>query len=151
MQCRLMLFASKLASLFLQTLATLAQYGIITEEYKARRARISKTSSALGMHPHPLFNPTYPMQSYIILTTCICRESDVYWKWQKLGKQRDPEAWEMYPSQVNAYYNPPANEVCYHVIYPSTLSVLSVYVQIVFPAGILQPPFFSKDWSVAGF
>ncbi|KAI0093561.1 Metalloprotease [Irpex rosettiformis] len=54
-------------------------------------------------------------------------ESDVYWKWQKLGKRRDPEAWEMYPSQVNAYYNPPANE-------------------IVFPAGILQPPFFSKDW-----
>jgi len=33
----------------------------------------------------------------------------------------------MYPSTVNAYFNPPANE-------------------IVFPAGILQPPFFSKDW-----
>ncbi|KAI0818519.1 metalloprotease [Irpex lacteus] len=55
------------------------------------------------------------------------QENDVYWKWQKLGKRRDPESWEMYPSQVNAYYNPPANE-------------------IVFPAGILQPPFFSKDW-----
>ncbi|KAI0687125.1 metalloprotease [Cytidiella melzeri] len=55
------------------------------------------------------------------------RESDTYWKWQKLGKRRDPESWEMYPSQVNAYFNPPANE-------------------IVFPAGILQPPFFSKDW-----
>jgi len=55
------------------------------------------------------------------------RESDAYKKWQKLGKRRDPEAWEMYPSQVNAYFNPPANE-------------------IVFPAGILQPPFFSQDW-----
>ena len=39
------------------------------------------------------------------------RASDEYKKWQKLGKRRDPEAWEMYPSQVNAYFNPPANEV----------------------------------------
>ncbi|KAF9820117.1 hypothetical protein IEO21_01550 [Rhodonia placenta] len=53
--------------------------------------------------------------------------NDEYLKWQKLGKQRDPEAWEMFPSTVNAYFNPPANE-------------------IVFPAGILQPPFFSRDW-----
>ena len=35
----------------------------------------------------------------------------------------------MYPTTVNAYFNPPANE-------------------IVFPAAILQPPFFSKDWYV---
>ena len=39
------------------------------------------------------------------------RANDEYLKWQKLGKQRDPEAWEMYPSMVNAYFNPPANEV----------------------------------------
>jgi len=48
-------------------------------------------------------------------------------KWQQLGKTRDPEAWEMYPSTVNAYFNPPANE-------------------IVFPAGILQAPFFVQNW-----
>ncbi|KAF9260514.1 zincin [Marasmius fiardii PR-910] len=48
-------------------------------------------------------------------------------KWLQLGRARDPESWEMYPSMVNAYFNPPANE-------------------IVFPAGILQPPFFHKDW-----
>jgi len=53
--------------------------------------------------------------------------SDEVKRWYKLGKQRDPEEWEMYPSMVNAYFNPPANE-------------------IVFPAGIMQPPFFSKDW-----
>ncbi|KAJ4488470.1 hypothetical protein J3R30DRAFT_3654706 [Lentinula aciculospora] len=47
--------------------------------------------------------------------------------WLQLGKQRNVDAWEMYPSMVNAYFNPPANE-------------------IVFPAGILQPPFFKKDW-----
>ncbi|CCL99342.1 uncharacterized protein FIBRA_01360 [Fibroporia radiculosa] len=53
--------------------------------------------------------------------------NNVYLTWQKLGKQRDPETWEMFPSTVNAYFNPPANE-------------------IVFPAGILQPPFFSHAW-----
>jgi len=45
----------------------------------------------------------------------------------KLGKRRNPETWEMYPSMVNAYFSPEGN-------------------QIVFPAGILQPPFFSQNW-----
>lgn len=38
--------------------------------------------------------------------------NEEYLQWQKLGKSRDPETWEMYPSTVNAYFNPPANEVC---------------------------------------
>jgi len=42
----------------------------------------------------------------------------------KLGKPVDKGEWEMTPQTVNAYYNPPLNE-------------------IVFPAGILQPPFFN--------
>lgn len=41
----------------------------------------------------------------------------------KVGKPVDPEEWVMTPPTVNAYYNPVRNE-------------------IVFPAGILQPPFF---------
>jgi endothelin-converting enzyme len=53
--------------------------------------------------------------------------SDTYKAWQQLGKRRNLDSWEMTPATVNAYFNPPANE-------------------IVFPAGILQPPFFSKDW-----
>jgi len=53
--------------------------------------------------------------------------SDMFKMWQKIGKQRNPDEWEMSPATVNAYYNPPANE-------------------IVFPAGILQPPFFSQSW-----
>ena len=41
----------------------------------------------------------------------------------KIGKPVDPNEWHMAPQVVNAYYNPTQNE-------------------IVFPAGILQPPFF---------
>ncbi|KZT44083.1 zincin [Sistotremastrum suecicum HHB10207 ss-3] len=47
--------------------------------------------------------------------------------WATLGKRRDLEAWEMNPSTVNAYFNPPANE-------------------IVFPAGIMRPPFYHRTW-----
>lgn len=44
----------------------------------------------------------------------------------KLGKAVDKSEWLMGPHIVNAYYYPPNNEV-------------------VFPAGILQPPFFNPD------
>jgi putative endopeptidase len=44
----------------------------------------------------------------------------------KIGQPPDPDEWYMPASAVNAYYNPPANE-------------------IVFPAGILQPPFFGAS------
>ncbi|KAL4921881.1 hypothetical protein BDW62DRAFT_98133 [Aspergillus aurantiobrunneus] len=43
--------------------------------------------------------------------------------WSKLGKPTDRDEWEMTVLTVNAYYNPPGNE-------------------IVFPAGIMQPPVF---------
>lgn len=45
---------------------------------------------------------------------------------KKLGKAVDKSEWLMGPHIVNAYYYPPNNEV-------------------VFPAGILQPPFFNPD------
>ncbi|UPK69851.1 M13 family metallopeptidase [Chitinophaga filiformis] len=44
----------------------------------------------------------------------------------KIGKPVDKSEWGMTPQTVNAYYNPLNNEV-------------------VFPAGILQPPFFNAD------
>ncbi len=44
----------------------------------------------------------------------------------KIGKPVDPNDWGMTPQTVNAYYSPNRNE-------------------IVFPAGILQPPFFYLD------
>lgn len=45
----------------------------------------------------------------------------------RLGKPVDKTEWEMSPPTVNAYYNPPNNE-------------------IVFPAGILQQPFYDQDY-----
>ncbi|MDE2490547.1 MAG: M13 family metallopeptidase [Elusimicrobia bacterium] len=44
----------------------------------------------------------------------------------KIGRPVDRREWEMTPPTVNAYYDPQLNE-------------------IVFPAGILQPPFFDRD------
>ena len=44
----------------------------------------------------------------------------------KIGAPVDKDEWLMLPQQVNAYYNPGTNEIC-------------------FPAGILQKPFFAPD------
>lgn len=46
-----------------------------------------------------------------------------YREWSKLGKPTNRDEWLMTAVTVNAYYNPPGNE-------------------IVFPAGIMQPPIF---------
>jgi len=52
--------------------------------------------------------------------------ADSLFQLNKAGKPVDPEEWGMTPQTVNAYYNPVRNE-------------------IVFPAAILQPPFFDMD------
>ena len=55
----------------------------------------------------------------------VVRAAEFNYKWQlsKIGKPVDKTLWGMSPQTVNAYYNPLQNE-------------------IVFPAAILQPPFF---------
>lgn len=56
------------------------------------------------------------------------------WRWQyqvaRLDKPVDRQEWQMTPQTINAYYNPLNNE-------------------IVFPAAILQPPFFDPNADVA--
>ena len=47
---------------------------------------------------------------------------------------------------VNAYFNPPANEV--RTVVNVMIKVSDLFVQIVFPAGIMRPPFFSQSWCV---
>jgi hypothetical protein len=51
----------------------------------------------------------------------------------------------MTPATVNAYFNPPANEVG-SLVTCMLLCLFTGALQIVFPAGILRPPFFNKDW-----
>jgi putative endopeptidase len=58
------------------------------------------------------------------VTRAVIAEND--YQLAKVGKPIDREQWGMTPQTINAYYNPVRNE-------------------IVFPAAILQPPFFNLD------
>ncbi|KAI9486799.1 MAG: hypothetical protein EXX96DRAFT_474168 [Benjaminiella poitrasii] len=55
------------------------------------------------------------------------RKFEVLEEWRQVGKTPDRSKWLMNPQEVNAYYNPSFNE-------------------IVFPAGILQNPFFGSNY-----
>ena len=65
------------------------------------------------------------------LSACLAKISEwwFYDEVRELYQQTDLSKWEMLPHQVNAYYHPLLNE-------------------IVFPAAILQPPFFSLDFTL---
>ena len=58
----------------------------------------------------------------------VCRSNifEMDYMLAQAGKPVDRSRWGMTPQTVNAYYNPPTNEIC-------------------FPAAILQPPFFNPD------
>jgi putative endopeptidase len=58
-----------------------------------------------------------------VLNVMQAQEFNMRFDLDKIGKPVDRTQWEMTPPTVNAYYNPSLNE-------------------IVFPAGVLQPPFF---------
>ncbi|WP_433934318.1 M13 family metallopeptidase [Sorangium cellulosum] len=58
------------------------------------------------------------------------RAFDVRWHLGKIDKPVDRDEWQMSPPAVNAYYDPQRNHM-------------------VFPAGILQPPFYSVKSAVA--
>ena len=55
----------------------------------------------------------------------VAEFEDAFWL-DKIGKEKDPTIWYMNAHEVNAYYDPSTNEIC-------------------FPAGILQYPFFDMD------
>ena len=52
----------------------------------------------------------------------VAKFEDDFWL-KKIGKEKDPTIWYMNAHEINAYYDPTTNEIC-------------------FPAGILQYPFF---------
>jgi len=55
----------------------------------------------------------------------VAKFEDDFWM-RKIGKEKDPNLWYMNAHEINAYYDPTTNEIC-------------------FPAGILQYPFFDID------
>ena len=55
----------------------------------------------------------------------VSQFEDEFWL-EKIGKEKDPSLWYMNAHEVNAYYDPSTNEIC-------------------FPAGILQYPFFDME------
>ncbi|HEY0791113.1 MAG TPA: M13 family metallopeptidase, partial [Chthoniobacterales bacterium] len=61
-----------------------------------------------------------------VLNVLAAREFNSRWELSRIGQPVDPNDWGMTPPTVNAYYSPTRNE-------------------IVFPAGILQPPFFYAE------
>ncbi|MBV9958197.1 MAG: M13 family metallopeptidase [Acidobacteria bacterium] len=65
-------------------------------------------------------------QSSYVQNVLRAREFEIQRNFNKIGKPIDRNEWGMTPPTVDAYYNPNFNE-------------------IVFPAGILQPPFFDPN------
>ena len=55
----------------------------------------------------------------------VAKFEDDFWM-EKIGKEKDPYIWYMNAHEINAYYDPSTNEIC-------------------FPAGILQYPFFDMN------
>ncbi len=55
----------------------------------------------------------------------VAKFEDDFWM-EKIGKEKDPNIWYMNAHEINAYYDPSTNEIC-------------------FPAGILQYPFFDMN------
>ena len=66
----------------------------------------------------------------LVQNMAVANEFEFKRQLAKVGKPVDRNEWGMSPPTVNAYYNPEMNE-------------------IVFPAGILQPPFFDANGSDA--
>jgi predicted metalloendopeptidase len=68
-------------------------------------------------------------QKSFLENALAARYADLKHHLDKVGKPVDREAWQMTPPTVNAYYEPQLNHM-------------------VFPAGILQPPFFSPKAAI---
>jgi putative endopeptidase len=66
----------------------------------------------------------------LVASVRAARDHEAAHDFAKLGGPVDPDEWHMTPQTVNAYYNPGANE-------------------IVFPAAILEPPFFDASAEAA--
>ncbi|WP_322402064.1 M13 family metallopeptidase [Massilia luteola] len=94
---------------------------------KEAQAKLAKFMPKIG-YPNKWKDYSALMVSRDDLVGNVMRSHDVEYNRElnKLGKPIDRDEWGMTPQTINAYYNPEMNE-------------------IVFPAAILQPPFFDAN------
>ncbi|BGP32986.1 hypothetical protein JCM10296v2_004774 [Rhodotorula toruloides] len=95
-------------------------------QYKIGYPRSPDTEDPLSLARY--YGPNMPISSSDFFGNVLrSYVADEQRKWVKVGRAKNREEWEMVPAEVNAYFSPPDN-------------------QIVFPAGILQKPFFDVSW-----
>ncbi|BGP08990.1 hypothetical protein JCM10049v2_004844 [Rhodotorula toruloides] len=95
-------------------------------QYKIGYPRSPDTEDPLSLAHY--YGPNMPISSSDFFGNVLrSYVADEQRKWVKVGRAKNREEWEMVPAEVNAYFSPPDN-------------------QIVFPAGILQKPFFDVSW-----
>jgi putative endopeptidase len=97
------------------------------ETKKAAMVKFHGITNKIGYPEHPR---TYPF-AVIHRTTPLANmwsvnADDLKWTLARIHKPADKREWQMTANTLNAYYDPQMNN-------------------INFPAGILQPPYFSKD------
>jgi len=98
----------------------------MTPETKAKaREKLSKYQTKIGYPSHWRDYSTLSIHADDLIGNLIASRKHEYdYAVGKLGRPVDRQEWQMTPQTVNAYYSQSANE-------------------IVFPAAILQPPFFN--------
>jgi len=121
-KARMQMLVSNLLTTFGESIDQLAWMG--PETRRAAHEKLAKFTVKIG---YPDRWPPTPeaaiRRNDLIGNVMRTREAGRHIEFAKLGKPVDRGEWTMTPQTVNAYYNPLANE-------------------IVFPAAILQPPFF---------
>lgn len=91
------------------------------------QAKLAKFNSKIGYPAKWRDYSTLTIDAQDLAGNVMRAQRFEYWRnINKLGKLIDREEWLMTPQTINAYYNPEMNE-------------------IVFPAAILQPPFFDVN------
>ena len=102
----------------------------IEEKASSIRVKVGYATSPNVTSPLALrsyYFASRPRKGKFFESVVATRIMDTRRKWSLIGTSRDRGMWEMIPTEVDAYYQPQANEM-------------------VFPAGVLQAPFFSTDY-----
>ncbi|RFP12699.1 M13 family peptidase [Duganella sp. BJB475] len=124
-KARMEALVNNLLAAFKQSINTLDWMGPATKEQA--QAKLAKFMVKIG-YPNKWrdYSSLVVVKDDLVGNVRRSREFDYNKEVNKLGKPIDRDEWGMTPQTVNAYYNPELNE-------------------IVFPAVILQPPFFNAD------